>query len=564
MLGMSREEVHLAKAYNKLYFSIGAEIAGAEIAGTGAAPGDGLENPADEEIFDLEPKTVPQEYLDEIKTPVSGVGSTAPDLPASSEFMLGHTSMAVIMPESDPMYGTQDWTPEEEERAVEEAISAMDWWARHSPGQSLRISYEFNYRVPISLEPLDVGGMQSEEQWASESLVNLGYSGTNRFAMAYQYIDDLRTRYSSDWGFLVFILHGRPGQAFGRALAYAYLGGPYNVNAYSNGRLGTDDLDRVIAHETGHTFYTLDEYSSAPITCMVKSGYLHVENANKQEGEPGCKSDVPCVMRGSGQDVPFHLVEPCYYTLGQVGWWDTDGDGVPDVLDRDPVIESVVVVTDGAGTVASGDTLHSTSVSFSGLARARPIPNRNPSSGIPGRGFTVAHAGAEYRVDGGEWTLSDPSDGWFDSPLEPFNFTVPDLSPWSWHTVEVRAVTGDGVATPDSLVSSFEWYVDPDPVGMAAVRLATSNPAKPPVSISFAPVHPSGVGGLPVPVEVAVFDPVGRKIAVLESGRFESGRYHTTEWDGADINGSQVPAGVYMVAMTSQGQKQANKVLMIP
>jgi hypothetical protein len=382
--------------------------------------------------------------------------------------------------------------------------------------------------------------------------------------MAYEYIDVLRTRYCSDWGFLVFILHGRPGQAFGRALAYAYLGGPYNVNAYSNGRLGPEDLDRVIAHETGHTFYTLDEYSSAPITCMVKSGYLHVENANKIEGEPGCKSDVPCVMRGSRQEVPFHMVEPCYYTRGQVGWWDTDGDGIPDVLDRDPVIESVTADADGGGAIASGDTLHSTSVSFGGLARARPIPNRNTRSGLPGVGITVAHAGAEYRLDGGEWVSCEPSDGWFDSSRESFNFTLLDLSPWRSHTVEVRAVTAAGNVTPDSLLSRFDLYVDPVPVRTAAVRLTTSNPAKPPVSISFAPVHPSGVGGHLVALEVAVFDPVGRRIAVLEAGEFEAGRYHTTEWDGADTNGSPVPAGVYMVAMTSQGQKQVHKVLMIP
>jgi hypothetical protein len=592
MIGMSSEEKDLAKAYNKLFFPQGVGQAATQPGAGGAVPDGTSAGPAadgghversspaasvgavnerrtgdaaDEgpEIIDFEPKIVPREYLDEVKAAVFQVSSAAP-IPATSEFMLGHSAVGVIMPESKPGYGGQDWTPAEEAKAVEEVISAMDWWARHSPGRSLRFSYEINYRVPISLEPLDVGGMETEGQWATESLENLGYSASNRFTMAYQYVDDLRARYSSDWGFLVFVLHGTEGQAFGRALAYAYLGGPYNVNAYSNGRLGTEDLDRVIAHETGHTFYTLDEYPSAPITCQVRAGYLYAENANKQEGEPGCKSDVPCVMRGSEQEVPFSILEPCYYTRGQLGWWDKDGDGIPDILDTNPVLESVAVDTAGMGATVSGDTLYSTSVSFKGTAKAVPLPNRNPKSGIPGSGFTVEPVGAEYRVDGGMWTSCHPADGWFDGPLESFGCEVSGLGPWSWHTIEFRAVTAHGNSTPDTLFRSFSWFVVPERQRESVLVLASSNPAKPPVDISFAPVHPSGASGLPVAVEIAVFDPAGRKVAVLESGSFESGVYHTTRWDGADMDGNVAPAGVYLIAMMSEGRSRAQKVLVIP
>ena len=94
--------------------------------------------------------------------------------------------------------------------------------------------------------------------------------------------------------------------------------------------------------------------------------------------------------------------------------------------------------------------------------------------------------------------------------------------------------------------------------------MASSNPARPPVDIKFAPVHPSGAPGLPVPVEIAVFDPAGRKIAVLESASFESGVYHTTRWDGAGMDRNVATAGVYLIAMISAGRSQAQKVLVIP
>jgi hypothetical protein len=573
--GMSKEEANVARAYNSIYFSPAApkeaaesmpgfkEVGGEVEPGTGSAASESSVGEG-EMVIDFAPKTVPAEDLAEIKAAARKVGLAAPPAPATSEFMLGHIAVGVIMPESKPGFGRQDWTDAEEERAVEEAISAMDWWAKRSPNQELRFSYEINYRVPISLEPLDIGGMQTEGQWASESLENLGYSGTNRFAQAYLYIDDMRMRYGTDWGFVMFILHGTPGQAFGQALAYAYLGGPFNVNAYSNGDLGPEDLDRVIAHETGHIFYTLDEYASAPVTCMVRSGYLYVENANKQDGEPGCKSDVPCVMRGSSQQVPLFILQPCYYTEGQVGWRDTDGDGIPDILDTDPVLEFVNVDTAGVGAIVSGDTLYSTTVSFEGKAKSVPIQNLNPRSGLGGKRFTVEQVGAEYRVDGGAWTSCEPADGWFDSSSERFDFTVAGLDPWTSHAVEVRAVTAHGNSTPDDAISSFQWFVVPASGKTSFLRVSSSNPTRPPVSIDFYPVHPSGRAGLFVQVRIEVYDMMGRKIDTIENGRFETGRYHTATWDGDDLDGKQVRPGVYLVSMTSQGRRQAAKVLVIP
>jgi hypothetical protein len=550
MTSLTKHEKFLAEAYNNVYFPSGKEK-------PYGSPGEPTVP------IDPAPRTIPEEYLEDIKEMAAARGVPPPLSPATSEFMLGRIAVGVILTESLPGHGTQNWATMEEQIATEEVISAMDWWARHSPNQELRFSYEIHYRVPVYTEPLDKGGEQIESIWAGDSFRYLGYDQGNYFRQAEEYIFDMRDRYKTDWGFTVFILHGNPGQSFNGFLAYAYLGGPFNVNTYSNGSLGPYNLDRVIAHETGHTFYTLDEYPNNYATCTSRSGYLAAENANQQRGGSGCKSDVPCVMRGASQGTPFDILEPCYFTQGQVGWWDDDGDGIPDILDTDPIVTSLAPDTAGIGPIACGDTLYTLSPSFKGVVEAVPIENRNPYSMSAHLDFTVEPVRAEYRVDGGPWQPCGPSDGRFDEPIEGYGFTLNDLSPWSYHTVEVRAVTAHGNATRDVLTASSRWYVRPAPT-VPYVWVVSSNPSDRSVSVSFSPSHGSGAVGVAVPVEVSVYDVLGRKLTVLDTGDYLSGNLYSVEWNGTDASGDVVPAGVYFIGIRSQGRMQADKVIMIP
>lgn len=552
MLGMTEQEIFLAKAYNNIFFSK-------------------LTQPRSEALPDIEPvpvdlapRSIPEEYIEEMKDAWRGVPGVPPPLPeATSEFLMGHIAVAAILPESDPGFGNHNWAKLEEEKATEEVISAMDWWARHSPNQELRISYEINYAVSVQTEPMEKGQDSIEHIWAGQSLTDLGYKSGNHFQKSYQYINDMRLRYDADWGFIVFVLHGFPGQQFNRFLAYAYLGGPFNVNVYSNGYLGPGKLDRVIAHESGHTFYTLDEYPLAPASCSSRSGYLNAENANKQQGGSSCKSDVPCVMRAGGQPTPFEILDPCHYTVGQVGWWDSDEDGVADILDMDPVVDRVVLESGGSGGVASVDTIFGSAATLRGSVSAVPLPNKNPlRSMLQDVDFTVEHVAAEYRLNDGPWTPCEPTDGRFDSSGEGFWLALEYLTPLQVHTVDVRAVTAHGNATPDDMISSFElvFVYDPEP----PIRILSSNPVSPPVSVSFEPSHSSGRVGVIVSVEVAVYDALGRKLKTLESGDFRTGRFYDTRWDGTGPDGHAVPAGVYFVGMRSEGRMVSNKLLVIP
>ncbi len=552
LLALRGREAFVARAYNNIFFPHGLAEASFPVPDVEPVP------------IDPPPLTIPEEYLEELRDSRRVARAVPPPFPeATSEFMLGHIAVAAILPESEPGYGSHNWSRGEEDKTTEEIISAMDWWARHSPNQELVFSYEINYAVPVNIEPMEDGQNGIEHIWAGQSLTNLGYPGGNRFQQARDYINDMRWNFGADWGLVVYVLHGNPGQRFDMgALAYAYLGGPFNVNVFSNGYLGPSKLDRVIAHETGHTFYTLDEYPQAITLCSVRSGYLDVENANKQNGGAGCKSDVPCVMRGGSQPTPFDILEPCYYTRGQVGWWDSDGDGIPDILDTGPIVDRLVLDDESSRSGASVDTVFSGDVTFSGSVSAVPIKNKNRQSFVKGMDFTVEPVGAEYRLNGGFWTPCRPADGRFDSTFEIFEVTLTGLVPGLTHALEVRAVTAHGNVTADSAVVSAG--VLPVFDSQPSVKMMASSPAKPPVSISFGPEAAPEEIGVMVSLEVYVFDPAGRKVKTLEAGEYQIGRLYSTTWDGKDSGGKLVPAGVYAIAMAYRGRIDVQKILVIP
>ncbi len=54
--------------------------------------------------------------------------------------------------------------------------------------------------------------------------------------------------------------------------------------------------------------------------------------------------------------------------------------------------------------------------------------------------------GAEYRIDGGEWTALVPSDGIWDGRFEPWSLTTPALSPGQ-HQMEMKLVDAAGNVT---------------------------------------------------------------------------------------------------------------------
>jgi len=349
--------------------------------------------------------------------------SITPGYNETSEYLIGSVAVGIIFLESDGSNdtSTEDWTSTEETEVVNKIQIALDWWSNQNPSASVSFTQTINYRVPTSYEPINRRGGPpweggEENLWIQDAMNYLGYPGTDYFAQVRDYVNALRNSTGTNWAFAMFIVDSSndPDGKFadGSYFAYAYLGGPFLVMTYKNDEWGIDNMDRVTAHEIGHIFYATDEYDGE----TEYSGYLNVSDV---EGS-GALMDTADWRLSTG-------------TQGQIGWRDTDSDGIQDIVDTFPDTKLVLYPLN--------QTDNST-FTYSGFTTEVPYPNNNPYG--TGRDVTInTITKVEYRIDSGEWLEASPVDGAFDEAVENFTFTTSPLSSGT-HIIEVRGVNSVG------------------------------------------------------------------------------------------------------------------------
>lgn len=98
---------------------------------------------------------------------------------------------------------------------------------------------------------------------------------------------------------------------------------------------------------------------------------------------------------------------------------------------------------------------------------------------------------------------------------------------------------------------------DAPPAVPGAVRLlgARPNPCNPSTVLRFE----LNAGGS---VRLTVHDLTGRRVRLLENGRFEAGR-HEARWDGRDDAGRPVASGVYLARIVAKGVADSARLVLI-
>lgn len=363
----------------------------------------------------------------------------------TSEYFIGSVAVGIVFLESngtiDPQ--TENWTSTEESQVISEIKAGLSWWTGQNPLGNMSFAYDIHYRVPTSYEPIN-RNTTDQGLWISEAMTYLGYTGYVGYKyrwllQAVDYVNDLRYKLGTDWAFAIFVVdssNDADGCFEDKWCAYAYLGGPFQVMTYDNNDWGIDRMDRVCAHETGHIFFATDEYND----WIEWSGYL---NEHDIEGS-GCLMDENNLRLSDG-------------TKLQIGWRDSDGDGILDIVDTFPEVSLKPYLPDPTSK---------TTLQYSGSASVSPYPNQNPL--YFGRAVTINKiAKVQFRVDSGNWTDANATDGAFGGPVENYTFTTPELS-FGNHTIEVRAINSvgniayaqDTVTVIEALppVASFSYY----------------------------------------------------------------------------------------------------------
>jgi hypothetical protein len=348
------------------------------------------------------------------------VTPSSPGYYETSGYLIGNVAVGMIFLESngtiDP--STEDWTQEEESQVVSEIQVAFDWWRNQNPSASVSFAQTINYRIPTSYEPINRPSAD-DKLWISEAMKYLGYLGNNYLTQTRNYINGLRNNARTDWAFAMFIVDSSNDAdgmfADKQYSAYAQLGGPYVVMTYTNDGWGVENLDRSGAHEIDHMFYATDEYDGT----TEYSGYLNVPD-----------------VEGSGALMDKNEWWLSTGTKGQIGWRDSDGDGLQDIIDTFP---------DTVLTPYSSDPTDKSVLTYTGTVREIPYPNNNPQVlASQRRDITINKiTRVEIRIDKGPWQDASADDGAFDEAEENFSFTTPPLSIGN-HTIEARGTNSVG------------------------------------------------------------------------------------------------------------------------
>ena len=105
------------------------------------------------------------------------------------------------------------------------------------------------------------------------------------------------------------------------------------------------------------------------------------------------------------------------------------------------------------------------------------------------------------------------------------------------------------------LINATLTDVTPNLPGRGLRVRAFPNPFNPSVRISF--MNPARGD-----VSATIYDPLGRRVAVLVSRAMEAGEQHL-EWDGRDAARREAPSGVYFLRVSAAGTSESIKLVLL-
>lgn len=382
----------------------------------------------------------------------------------TGEFMLGRIAVTPVLLESngqvDP--STENWNKAHIDEVLSNLGQGLEWWqdllATKTSAHSLQWVVDRTYAdqpVQTAYEPINRVS-NDYALWTQEFLMRIGFNKSSSLEENMRaFNDSQRQKQNADWSFTIFIVNSQQeadgtfaqGGSFSRAFAFA--GGLFFVTPSTRPA-------STFAHETGHMFWARDEYAGGG-SYYLQRGYYSTQNTNGVDNNPDPKFQQAASIMSAGAllDTAYTDVISPASTLAMIGWQDSDGDGIFDVLD-------VPLRLDGVGRIdVTTGNYH-----FVGQAKVQTLPNRNPS-GL-GNDITLNKVSRiEARIGEGQWqTVLQP-----DAYEAALDLSIP-VAGQSGGTLQLRAVddaTGitsnlfEGAigalpdATPLTGINGFVW-----------------------------------------------------------------------------------------------------------
>lgn len=350
----------------------------------------------------------------------------------TGEYLLGSSTVTVVLMESTGAQSSEDWDVASINAVKSKVDEALDWWEDTLAEQTSvhRLSFTTDYQfadapVPTSVEPI-AEKSNVYTTWANDFLTHANANTSDGIsADLRKFNHSQRVQYGTDWGFTIFVVNDandsdgmfQEGGSFRRAFAFA--GGRFMV--VPAGRPASS-----FAHELGHMFWARDEYPGGG-SYSDHRGYYNAQNINAHDNPTQGFVQQPSIM-GSGalMATAYANNTSSQSSFEMLGWRDTDGDGVFDVLDVPHTLE-------GSGQ-QNGSKYH-----FQATANVNTMINEN-SSGFQSDITVNTIDRIEYRFDDGPWVV-DATPGTATSEFE-FTVDIPDGA----SRIEVRTRSVDTIS----------------------------------------------------------------------------------------------------------------------
>ncbi len=382
----------------------------------------------------------------------------------TAEFLLGRVAVTPVFLESDGSLdaNTENWTSAQVNQVLSNIQTGLNWWtqllATKSAMHSLEWVIDTTYTSTLTPTPYEPISRNSNaySMWVSEFLSDVGFSESNNLETNIRAFNNAqRAKLDTDWSFTIFVVNSQndgdgsfaPGGSFSRAFAFA--GGLFEV-------VPSTRPASTYAHETGHMFWARDEYIGGG-NYTQRRGYYNAQNTNAIDLNPtqNFQQELSIMSAGSTLQTAYDTLVTADATLAQIGWKDSDQDGIFDLLD-------VPLLLEGTGRW----NVETNTYRFVGRSAVQTLPNRN-SSGTQ-NDITLNKIGRiEYRIEEGPWTtLSIPNQYLVDLDLN-----IP-LGRFNSGRIEIRAIDprtgitsnvfgGEIGAAPDTTtkpgIQGFAW-----------------------------------------------------------------------------------------------------------
>jgi len=325
----------------------------------------------------------------------------------TGEFMLGRIAVTPVFLESDGSIdaSTENWTTGHINQVLNNIQTGLNWWNRllatKSSVHTLEWVIDTTYTTNITPTPYEPIARNSNAYslWVSEFLSDVGFSSSSVLEENIRaFNNSQREKLDTDWSFTIFVVNSQndgdgsfaPGGSFSRAFAFA--GGLFEV-------VPSTRPASTFTHETGHMFWARDEYSGGG-NYFQRRGYYNAQNTNALDlnPTPNFQQALSIMSAGSNLQTAFDTTVSAEATLAQIGWKDSDQDGIFDVLD-------VPLLLEGTGRYNPS----SNSYRFVGRSSVQTLPNLNTSG--TQNDITLNKIGrVEYRIGNGPWiTISTPN-----------------------------------------------------------------------------------------------------------------------------------------------------------